>query len=386
MPRTRAQIAQRLQRSVGSLSTAALTRMEQDRPWVSQLSADERSWIGLIVQAGIKSFVDWYRDPHSVSMLSAEVFGAAPRAMTGSVTLQQTVELVRLSIEVVEENIAEVVGETDAPAVRSAIDSYAREVAFATADVYARAAEQRGAWDARLEALVVDAVLRGDSDETLPSRASALGWEGHGHVVVMSGGLMSAEALEEVRRLAREHALDCLVAVHDDRLMVILGGVKASGAPARKFTAHFATGPVVIGPVVAGLQEAAVSARACLAGLRAAHGWPQAPRPVRADDLLPERALSGDDEARAQLVSEIYLPLVGSGANLMETVVAYLDGGRSLEGAARELYVHANTVRYRLKRIAELTGRDVADARDAFTVRLAIILGRLQTPPDPPEL
>ena len=42
---------------------------------------------------------------------------------------------------------------------------YSREIAFAAAEVYARAAEARGAWDARLEALVVDALLRGEADD-----------------------------------------------------------------------------------------------------------------------------------------------------------------------------------------------------------------------------
>ena len=38
-----------------------------------------------------------------------------------------------------------------------------REVAFGAATVYAQAAESRGAWDARLESVVVDAVLRDDA-------------------------------------------------------------------------------------------------------------------------------------------------------------------------------------------------------------------------------
>ncbi len=374
---SRAQIAQRLQRSVGALSTAALQRMEHDRPWVSQLSAAERSWLGLIVQAGIKSFVDWYRDPTTVSPLRAEVFGAAPRALTGAITLQQTVELVRLSIEVVEEHVPDLVEDADVAGVRGAIDSYAREVAFATAEVYALAAEQRGAWDARLEALVVDAVLRGDADETLASRASALGWRGEGHVVVITGGFASAEATDEVRRRARERGLDCLVAVHDDRLVVVLGGVRASGSPASRFTDLFGEGPVVIGPVVTTLAEADISAGAAQSGLRCAHGWPAAPRPVRAEELLPERALSGDDAARLRLIEEIHQPLAGAGSSLMETVSAYLDNGRSLEAAARVLYVHANTVRYRLKRATELTHRDLTDPRDAFVVRLALTYARL---------
>jgi DNA-binding PucR family transcriptional regulator len=41
------------------------------------------------------------------------------------------------------------------------------------------------------------------------------------------------------------------------------------------------------------------------------------------------------------------------------------------------LFVHANTVRYRLKRIAEVTGMSPSEARDAYTLRLALTLGRL---------
>ena len=59
--------------------------------------------------------------------------------------------------------------------LREAILLYSREIAFAAADVYARAAEARGLWDARLEALVVDSILTGEYDSELPSRVAALG-------------------------------------------------------------------------------------------------------------------------------------------------------------------------------------------------------------------
>ena len=39
-----------------------MARMETDMPWFRELSAEDRSWVGLIVQAGIRGFVDWYRD------------------------------------------------------------------------------------------------------------------------------------------------------------------------------------------------------------------------------------------------------------------------------------------------------------------------------------
>src|SRR3954469_9517103 len=161
--------------------------MEKDMPWVVQLPAEDRSWIGLILQAGIKSFIDWFRHGEGAAPITAEVFGAAPRALAGDITLEQTVAMVRLSIVVVDENLDEVLGQADAEVFRSALNRYAREVAFATAEVYARAAEQRGAWDARLEALIVDSVLRGEADEAVRSRATALGWASTSGVCVVLG-------------------------------------------------------------------------------------------------------------------------------------------------------------------------------------------------------
>jgi len=39
--------------------------------------------------------------------------------------------------------------------------------------------------------------------------------------------------------------------------------------------------------------------------------------------------------------------------------------------------VHANTVRYRLRRVAQLTGFAPTDPRGAFALRVALTLGRL---------
>ncbi len=84
--------------------------------------------------------------------------------------------MVRTTIEVMEAAIEEVAAPGDESLLREALLVYAREIAFATAQVYAQAAEARGAWDARLESLVVNAVLSGEADEGAVSRAAALGW------------------------------------------------------------------------------------------------------------------------------------------------------------------------------------------------------------------
>ena len=379
----RERVADALARSTGSLSRAAMARMESDMAWFRDLSAEDRSWVGLIVQSGIKGFVDWYRradDHHDGNALAVSVFGAAPRALTGVINLRQTVDLVRLSIEVTESSIDEILGAEDAPAVHAAVLRYAREVAFATAEVYARAAEVRGAWDARLEALVVDAVLRSEADESVLSRANALGWGAHGDVVVVLGSVPREQAehhlFEEVRRLARAADMDALCATQGDRLVVVLGGVQDAVKGAEHVVSAFGPGPVVVGPITSDLHHAHLSARAALSAHRSAGGWPEAPRPVSTADLLPERALAGDGHARRHLVEEVYLPLAGARGTLVETLSAYFASGSSLEGAGRILFVHPNTVRYRMRQVSDLTGYAPGTPRDAFALQIALVLGR----------
>ncbi len=70
-------------------------------------------------------------------------------------------------------------------------------------------------------------------------------------------------------------------------------------------------------------------------------------------------------------------PLTQAGGGLLETLIMFLDHGNSVEAAARALFVHANTVRYRLRRIHEVSGYSPTDPRDAYTLRMALTLGRL---------
>lgn len=375
----------RLERSMGTLATAAIARMDEALPWYRAMPPENRSWVNLVAQAGVAAFVEWFRRPDAPQAISADVFGTAPRELTRAVTLQQTVELVRVVIAVVEEQIEDIVAPGDEAVLREAVLRYSREIAFAAAQVYAQAAEARGAWDARLESLVVDALLRGEADDSLRSRAAALGWGTHESVVVVVGQAPDAEpevVVDDIRRVARATHLDVLTGVQGDRLVAILGGASDPVRATRHLVAQFGPGPVVIGPAVPDLLAAGQSAAAAIAGLRAAPAWPDAPRPVPADDLLPERALSGDDVARARLVEEVYRPLQEAGTALVETLAAYLEQTGSLEATARALFVHPNTVRYRLRRVSDITGYTPSDPRHAFTLRLGLVLGRLDAPPD----
>lgn len=377
-----AETIRRLRARTDLLTAAALRRLESDAAWYRALPADDRSWIGVVAASGITTFIDWYENPAPTTYNAAEIFRAAPPELIRSISLQHALALVRIVVEIVEEHTDDIATPARAAQLREAVLVYSREVAFSAAEVYARAAEARGAWDARMEALAVDSLLRGD-DDGLRSRVAALGWGGTGAVLTMVGtldGPIDEGVAADIRRAARRTATDALVGIHGDRLIVVLGGEGDLRRCAEALLPRFSAGPVVLGPEVADITRAGRSARIALAGLGAARGWPHAPRPTLASDLLPERALAGDADAAASLREDVFETLAATSGPLVETLAAYLESGRSLEAAARTLFVHPNTVRYRLRRIGQVSGWDPMDAREGFVLQMALVLGRLGRP------
>jgi hypothetical protein len=386
-PKTKEQTLAWLRTISGELSTATLKRLDDTLPWYGDMPPGRRSAVGLVAQAGITSFISWFEDPKSTPWIAADVFGAAPRELLRSVSLQQTLQLIRITVEVVEARIG--VGDD---VLREAILLYSREIAFASADVYARAAEARGLWDARLEALVVDSILSGEYDTELPSRIAALGWNGHGEVCVLVGTTPRMLDVDQLRRTARHLDADVLIGVQGNRLVLVIGrstpiadeADAATRMPfidiAAQLEPGFGPGHLVLGHEVSTLVDASKSAKAALAGFAVARAWRNAPRPTLADDLLPERAFAGDPLARSTLINRIYRPLQQHSTELLATLWCYLDNGRSLEATARELFVHPNTVRYRLKRISEVIGWDATGAREALILQSALIIGSIAEP------
>jgi hypothetical protein len=386
-PKTKEQTLNWLRTISGELSTQTLKRLEDTLSWYGDMPPGRRSAVGLVAQAGITSFISWFDDPRSTPWIAADVFGAAPRELLRSVSLQQTLQLIRVTVEVVEERVKD-----GGEALREAILLYSREIAFGAADVYARAAEARGLWDARLEALVVDSILSGEYDDELPSRIAALGWHGHGEVCVLVGTTPQMLDVDQLRRAARHMAADVLIGVQGNRLVLVIGRARPAPADsddvgtaaaltfmeiAMQLEPIFGPGHLVLGHEVPNLVDASKSAKAALAGFAVARSWRNAPRPVQADDLLPERALAGDPLARATLIHRIYRPLQAHSTELLTTLWCYLDNGRSLEATARELFVHPNTVRYRLKRVSEVIGYDATGAREALILQSALIIGSI---------
>jgi hypothetical protein len=395
VPKTKAETLAWLRKISGELATATLKRLEDTLPWYGNMPPGRRSAVGLVAQAGITSFISWFEDPSTTPWIAADVFGAAPRELLRSVSLQQTLQLIRVVVEVVEDRVKD-----GGEPLREAILLYSREIAFAAADVYARAAEARGLWDARLEALVVDSILTGEYDDELPSRIAALGWHGHGEVSVLVGTAPKMLDVDQLRRTARHMSADVLIGVQGSRLVLVIGRAQPSHVPddtigaaplvsfmeiATQLEPGFGPGYLVLGHEVPTLVDASKSAKAALAGFAVAKAWRNCPRPVHSDDLLPERALAGDALARATLVGRIYRPLQAHSTELLTTLWCYLDNGRSLEATARELFVHPNTVRYRLKRVTDVIGWDATGAREALILQAALIIGSITEPESQPR-
>jgi hypothetical protein len=448
--------ARKVRESANLLARAALREVDQELPWYGQLPKDDRAYVDSVARAGINSFVQWFANRDQPPSGLREMFDAAPVELTKTISLGQTLELMRVIVAALEHQSDAISVKGQEREVREAALQFSRDVAFSAAEVYAQAAELRGAWDARIQAQALEALIDNETPEKLIANFRALSWNTKAPVTVLVGAPpvdFSEAAMITLRRKLQSLPGNALVGLRGDQLVLIycaasdddgranrtrkplfgtrtaagaaktsasggktpVGSTKTPAATANavvtRFNSGFAKsagaasggkgsgtmltgsanglpklpnellslfgpGPLVIGPPAPSIIEAAKSVQAALSAWQAARGWAAAPRPVMASDLLPERALLGDTVARDALVNEVYQP-IRDGKNLLETLTAYLEHGRSLEAAARELDIHANTARYRLNNIAELTGWDPFNPREAYVLQIALTLGAL---------
>lgn len=141
----------------------------------------------------------------------------------------------------------------------------------------------------------------------------------------------------------------------------------------------FSSDQIMLGPTARNLAEASRSAEEAFAALRVAQAMPNIPHIATADMFIPERAIAGDRRAIQRLFHDIITPLQESASDaIRDTLRLYLSVDGGVEEAARQLYVHPNTVRYRLKRVNDITGIDPLDSRMRFTLRIANVLGMLE--------
>ena len=171
-------------------------------------------------------------------------------------------------------------------------------------------------------------------------------------VSVLAGTVEGDDAepvIDELRAAARRARLDLLAGVQGGRLIVVLGGTDDPMAAAEKLAGLFGPGPLVVGPGRAG---PATGLRLGAGGARRAAGGPRLARGTAPGQLGRAAARARARRRRGRRPGPghpHHQPLLAGGAALLDTLTAYLEQGSSLEATARILFVHPNTVRYRLK-------------------------------------
>ncbi|MFE0513734.1 PucR family transcriptional regulator [Streptomyces sp. NPDC058964] len=116
-------------------------------------------------------------------------------------------------------------------------------------------------------------------------------------------------------------------------------------------------------------------ARLALAGLPGT-----GPGVARFDDNPLAMVVAAAPAEAAHLVTVTLQPVLdlpaAERARLLETLEHWFAAAGSAADAARSLFVHPNTVRYRLRRIEELTGRALSDPRAAADLGAALLAVR----------
>nr|WP_203634521.1 helix-turn-helix domain-containing protein [Streptomyces sp. SID10815] len=253
---------------------------------------------------------------------------------------------------------------------------YAEAVAAAYRE---RAAELTSHVRARRSALA-EALFTGVvTDRTLWEAARELGLPEHGPyaVAVAAGG-----EPPEGERGARDALLQARLPFVWEALagqhvaLIALPGAAAEDTCLRVLRRTGAR--VGLSPCFSSLRDTPQALRFARRALSVLEGT--GPGVVRFDDDPLAMVVSAAAPEAAHLVEVVLRPVLGLPAaersRLLRTLEHWFAAAGSAAGAARSLFVHPNTVRYRLRRVEELTGRSLSDPRATADIRAALLAVR----------
>ena len=364
-----------------------LDHLQEALPWARSVPADGRRTLEGAIQTALDDLLS--RLDSQVTE-DSEVPSPVPAELSRSLGPHRAMELTQVILDMLEE-----AGRTMGAEGERATLVYTRQAATAAAELYADLAETRSGRKAVTESRIIRHLIEKTADTRTVDDLARLGWPTEFDCFAVVGeaqGNDDGQGMENARQPIHSTVVRqggrALVG-ESEGLMVVLINPDRSGTPAdfcasilRFFTDESA---VCLGPLRHGISGAEDSIRAALSTHAAAPAVADPitaalPRPLHADDLLPERALNGDTDAVDQLYQEVYMSLAGQDPDgpLPTTLLTFLRSGNSLEVTAKKLGIHPNTVRYRLRRCVEVTGWDAMDPRESFVLQAALIIGRIR--------
>jgi DNA-binding PucR family transcriptional regulator len=183
------------------------------------------------------------------------------------------------------------------------------------------------------------------------------------------------EPLPRVEQALRGADVGSVWRLDADRQIGILTLPRAAAAgPVHAQLSRLATGRVGVSQRFSQLELAPQALRqarvACLAAA------PDSTEVVRFDDHPVAVLLATAPEAGAAFAQSILGPVLAQPTTdrnvLLGTLRSWFAQSGSAAAAAEQLYVHRNTVRYRLRRVEELTGRSLADPGAVGQIHVAL--------------
>ena len=364
-----------------------LDHLQEALPWARSVPADGCRTLEGAIQTALDDLLSRL---DSQGTEDSEVPSPVPAELSRSLGPHRAMELTQVILDMLEE-----AGRTMGAEGERATLVYTRQAATAAAELYADLAETRSGRKAVTESRIIRHLIEKTADTRTVDDLARLGWPTEFDCFAVVGeaqGNDDGQGMENARQPIHTTVVRqggrALVG-ESEGLMVVLINPDRSGTPAdfcasilRFFTDESA---VCLGPLRHGISGAEDSIRAALSTHTAAPAVADPitaalPRPLHADDLLPERALNGDTDAADQLYQEVYMSLAGQDPDgpLPTTLLTFLRSGNSLEVTAKKLGIHPNTVRYRLRRCVEVTGWDAMDPRESFVLQAALIIGRIR--------
>jgi len=373
-------ISQLIKSNQSQWTTDIVKNLEDSEPWFMAADPNHRTWLTLITQRGINAFADWLEKIPNHFSTASFFENEAPRDLALSVSFEQIVSVTQKIFTYVENQLLAILPKEQKLDVQVQLLRFSRDVAFATALAYARAAEARSGWDARLEAKIIDALVDQEISSEIRMNAAGLGWAESKNIFALVGRKPlkdSALAVAEIHRAASNQNLLAISGVRGEMLIALIANSENVESIARYFSPRFGAGVVVYGSLVQSFDKAFQSTREAIAGYGVKSAAVENTRVVAAADLLAERAINSDALAKIELV-QIYNNLMRVDPDLIKTLDNYFASGSSLEATARKLHIHVNTVRYRLKGITQTSGLNPTQPRDAYTLQVALSLGKLE--------
>jgi len=254
----------------------------------------------------------------------------------------------------------------------------------AVTEAYRDAVVERARGDAQTRNAMVDVLLRGEAGDgsRLWEAAATLRLPQHGEFVVAVARTkgLGVEAIPGAERALRAYGIASAWRVEADAHVGVLVltpragigkvcdrlGALASG------TVGVSTPYVSLELTPTALRQARLAGAAGDPGDHAVVRYEQAPIPI----LLASAPDAAAVVARSILGPVLDLPEPDSTVLLSTLRVWFAERGATSSAAAK-LHVHRNTVRYRLRRVEELTGRDLTDPAGIAELHLALAATRI---------